>query len=410
MRILVLSPVLPYPPNWGFATRVYQFLRILSQRHEVTLVAYSEVAQGPDVDALRAICADVRLVPRTTTTAQKRLAQLTSLFSPTSFQWRSRHTPAMQRLLDEVTGGKRFDVIQIESSQLACFALDRSAAVLVDEHNIEYELLYRTYRTESSPVRRFYNWVEYAKFRREEIRAWRESDGVLTTSGRETRIIDAMGVAKSIRTIPNGVDTAYFAPSEEPVDRDAIVMTGLMKYRPNVDGAVYFVAEVLPKILASRPRVVFYIVGGEPPEEVRRLAGPNVVVTGTVPDVRPYVRKAAVFVVPLRMGGGTRLKVLEGLAMRKPMVSTSLGCEGIDVVHGEHLLIADDPAAFAADVLRMLDDPARSASLAAAGHGLVHRRYRWETIVEDLEAYYAQRLAGLRAPAAQAARGTPGAA
>ena len=145
-------------------------------------------------------------------------------------------------------------------------------------------------------------------------------------------------------------------------------------------------------MLATRPKLVFYIVGGDPPEEVRQLAGPNVVVTGTVPDVRPYVYKAAVFVVPLRMGGGTRLKVLEGLSMKKAMVSTSLGCEGIDVVDGTHLLIADTPEAFANAVLRVLGDPALVDRLATAGRDLVDRHYRWERVVGDLEEFFATLL------------------
>ena len=143
-------------------------------------------------------------------------------------------------------------------------------------------------------------------------------------------------------------------------------MTGLMKYRPNVDGATFFVREILPRIVQVRPGATFYVVGGEPAPEVLRLAGPNVVVTGGVDDVRPYVHKAAVFVVPLRVGSGTRLKVLEGLSMGKPMVSTALGCEGIDVVAGEHLLVADQAAPFADAVLALMDDPARSRQLAPA--------------------------------------------
>ena len=165
-------------------------------------------------------------------------------------------------------------------------------------------------------------------------------------------------------------------------------MTGLMKYRPNVDGATFFVREILPRILRVRPAAIFYVVGGEPAPEVLRLAGPNVVVTGGVDDVRPYVHKAAVFVVPLRVGSGTRLKVLEGLSMGKPMVSTALGCEGIDVTDGEHLLVADQAAPFADAVLALMDDPARSRRLAEGGRALMLAQYRWETAGAALEAFY----------------------
>jgi polysaccharide biosynthesis protein PslH len=176
-------------------------------------------------------------------------------------------------------------------------------------------------------------------------------------------------------------------------------MTGLMHYRPNIDGAVYFVREILPRILASRPGVVFYIVGAGATDELKRLSSDNVVVTDTVPDVRPYVYKSAVFVVPLRMGGGTRLKVLEGMSMAKAVVSTSVGCEGIDVSHDEHLLIVDEPRAFADAVLRLLADRERRLELGRKGRALVERQYRWETVVGQLEDFYERLLAARSASA-----------
>lgn len=164
-------------------------------------------------------------------------------------------------------------------------------------------------------------------------------------------------------------------------------MTGYMKTRPNVDGALFFVNEVLPRIHAVRPDVTLYLVGASPPHELTRCAGPRVVVTGEVPDVRPFMGRAAVFVVPLRMGGGTRLKVLEALSMQKPLVSTSLGCEGIDVRDGTHLLVADDAAGFAHRVLDLLTNPERGVILARAGRALVERRYQWRAVVDAIDAF-----------------------
>jgi sugar transferase (PEP-CTERM/EpsH1 system associated) len=388
MRILIVSPMLPYPPTWGFVTRVYQFVRLLAERHSVTLVTFANADDHAHVAALRALGVEVHAIMRLTAIGTKRLAQFSSLFSAVSYQWRSHHSDEMQRTIDRVQQPAAFDVIQIESSQLGCFAFDPRAALVVDEHNIEYELLYRTFQTERSLVRRGYNWVEFRKFRREEIGTWHRATGTVTTSAREAEIIRNLAPGKPVRVVPNAVDVGYFAPSTAPIDANAIVMTGLMKYRPNVDAAVYFVREVLPELVAVRPNLVFYIVGGDPPADVQQLAGPNVVVTGTVSDVRPYVYKAAVFVVPLRMGGGTRLKVLEGLSMKKPMVSTSLGCEGIDVKDGKHLLIADYPAAFANAVLRLLDDRALADALTTAGRELVDRFYRWDQAVDSLHTFY----------------------
>src|SRR5258706_2665429 len=183
MRILILSPVLPYPPTWGFVTRAYQFLRLLAGRHAVTLLAYADATDSQTVVSLRrAVGADVHTIPRVITKGTKRLRQLSSLVSPVSYQWRSQQSAQMQHKLTELTRQQQFDIIQIESSQLGCFKFDRRAALVVDEHNIEYELLYRTFLTERSPLRRAYNWIEFKKFKREEVSTWHRAAGIVTTS------------------------------------------------------------------------------------------------------------------------------------------------------------------------------------------------------------------------------------
>jgi glycosyltransferase involved in cell wall biosynthesis len=298
----------------------------------------------------------------------------------------------MQRKLDELCVGPAYDIIQLETSQMMTFSFDQRSAVVVDEHDVVYELLGRIAATERSFIRRVYNSAEARKYKREEIDRWRKAAAVVVTSTREVPIVRGAGVTSPVLTAVNGVDVDYFAPSGMSPDPDTLVMTGLMRTRPNIDGAVFFVRDILPNILVRRPNTKIYIVGGDPPDEVTRLACANVVVTGSVADVRPYVSNAAVVVVPLRMGGGTRLKVLEGLSMRKPMVSTSLGCEGIDVKHEEHLLIADEPARFAQQVLRIMEEPTTGRALAENGFALVHRRYRWQFVVGQLEQFYEELL------------------
>jgi glycosyltransferase involved in cell wall biosynthesis len=195
------------------------------------------------------------------------------------------------------------------------------------------------------------------------------------------------GVGVPIRIVPNGVDTDFFTPGTDPVDPNRLVFTGAIDYRPNTDGVLYFCAEILPRIHAAEPGATFAIVGRTPPRQVRRLAH-RVLVTGTVPDVRPWMRQAAVFVVPLRVGSGTRLKILEAMATGCAVVSTSLGCEGLEVAPGEDILIGDTPETFAEQVVRCLRDPDLRAQLGARGRALVERRYRWEAIGEELAAFY----------------------
>ena len=378
---------------------MYQLVRELSRRHRVTLLTYGREGETPEAEAgnaaaLRAVGAVVHVVPPPRPFGGKRGAQALSLLSPRSYQTSALRSPAMQDAVTRLLAGQAFDLVQVESSQMAGFDFGGRVPLVLDEHNLEYELLYRLYQGERSPGRRLYNWAEYAKFYREERACWRRADACLLTSGRERDILRGLLPDKPAAVVPNGVDIEFYRPSDAPVVPDSLVFTGLMSYRPNIDGVVYFVEEVLPRIHRVRPGVSLTVVGAGPTAEVERLAGPRVVVTGAVPDTREYFARAAAAVVPLRMGSGTRLKVLEGLAMGKPLVSTSVGCEGIHVRDGEHLLIADEPQALADAVLRVLSDAALAASLARQGRALVEREYGWAAITAHLEAFYAQVLAG----------------
>jgi glycosyltransferase involved in cell wall biosynthesis len=183
-----------------------------------------------------------------------------------------------------------------------------------------------------------------------------------------------------IRVVPNGVDTEFFRLGTEAERPLELLFTGAMNYAPNADGVAHFCAEILPRIRAVVPDVSLSVVGRDPPPRIQSLARGGVTITGTVPDVRPWMNRAAVFVVPLRVGGGTRLKILEALASGRAVVSTSLGCEGLDVKHGDNILVADTPAAFADAVVRCLRDPGLRRELGARGRALVEQRYRWDAI------------------------------
>lgn len=401
LRILIVTP-LPYPLVWGFGIRVYKLIEQLSARHRVTLLTYAEPEAVAAALPLRSICAAVHAVPPPRLLGgRKRWSQVATLFSRSSFHGRYSRSQgaAMQAVLDRLLTEQAFDIVQVEASWMCGFDLRGHPTVLLVEHNIEYELLERIFRQERSPARKLFNWLEYVKFQREERRCWARVAGCILTSAREEAVVRRQLPTKPTAVVPNGVDVDYFRPSDAPPNPDRIVFTGLLDYRPNTDAVIFFVRDILPLIRRVRPSVTFTVVGAGVPEEIARLAGPNVQVTGPVADVRPYVERAAVFAVPLRMGGGTRLKVLESLAQSKPMVSTAIGCEGIAVRDGEHLLIADDAPAFAGAVLRLLDDHALGARLGRAGRALVEREYAWAAVAPRLDAFYRETI-GLTRPSA----------
>lgn len=393
LRILMMTTSLPYPPNWGGGIRVYQFLRNLSRRHEVTLLTFGSPEDSEKVAALEKVCHAVHTVrPAFTQQISKRTTQLRSLASTHSFTAGSITLAPMQARLDALLK-TRFDLIQVEFGHLSGYDFGVSAPVVLDEHNIEYELLYRMYLSERTGFRRFYNWLEYKKYEREERALWKRVNACVFTSDRETSMLRQQVPGIRATTAPNGVDIEYFQPSAEENDPNSLVYTGLISYRPNTDAVLYFAQEILPLILRKRPQTVFNIVGMGPTPEVQRLQGPNVNVTGEVPDVRPYIAKAGVMVVPLRMGSGTRLKVLEGLAMGKPVVSTTIGCEGIDVRADEHLRIADTPEAFADAVLTLQEEREAALTMGRRGRTLVVERYSWASITDHLELFHQEVLA-----------------
>ncbi len=387
MRILVISSAFPFPPRWGYATRVYHLARELASRHEVTLLSFAEAGDEHNTEELRSEF-DVEVVVRNRGSRRisKRASQVASVFSRHGFHARWLYTPEMQTTIERICLERRFHVAQLESSLLSAFRFPDEVRLVLDEHNIEYEVFERMNKGERSLLRRSFYRLEQARFRRFEERSWREVAGCVVTSDREAEIVAAAAPETPTAVVPNGVDLEYFAPSVSPIEPRTLVFNGVLDYRPNLDAAYFMVDEILPLVRERYRDAKLTIVGrGADPAEVRRLERSGVTLTGEVPDVRPHLASAAVVVVPIRMGGGTRLKVVEGLAMGKAMVTSTLGCEGINVVDQRDLLIADSPEGFAASVVRLFEDPALGVRLGSAGRVLMEAEYSWASAGRKLE-------------------------
>ncbi len=388
LRVLVVSAQFPYPPRSGFAMRVDHLCRRLAARHEVTLLTYAPLpGTAPGAPPDPAIRVDV-VHRRRPSLASKRAAQARSVVSRRPYICGATYSTEMQQALDALSAATPFDVIQLESSLMGAFRYPAGARLVLDEHNLEYEVFDRLAAGERSPLRRWFHRREEARFRRFEQGWWRRVDGCLVTSQREEEIVSRLAPATPVEVVPNGVDLDEFRPAETPPEPATAVFNGLLHYRPNLDAAAHLVDEIWPLVQRRRPDARLAIVGRGDEADLRRLRRPGVEVTGEVPDIRPYLDRAAVVVVPVRMGGGTRLKVLEGLAMEKPMVSTTLGCEGVDVQDGEHLLVADSPGSFAAAVVRLFEDPAAARALGRAGRARMEEAYSWNLAGSRLDALY----------------------
>jgi glycosyltransferase involved in cell wall biosynthesis len=318
------------------------------------------------------------------------------LLSPTPFETRRLVSMEFRAAFNRILAAQRFDVVQFESAFLGGLATPGLASVL-DEHNVEHELLSRVAASDPLSPRKMYHRWDAARTRRLERRLWRRLPACAVTSEREQAMVSGWAPQTLTAVVPNGVDADYFRP--EPgavVDPSSLVFVGTMHYQPNVDAAVHFIRDVMPLLWRDRPDLVFTAVGHHPPPELARLARPRVVITGSVADVRPYVHGAAVVVVPLRSGSGTRLKILEAMAMARPVVSTRMGMEGLDAKPGDDLLVADEPEHFAALTRRALVDAGLRATLGARGRALVESRYSWGRATAELEELH-RRLLDARA-------------
>jgi sugar transferase (PEP-CTERM/EpsH1 system associated) len=401
MKVLFLSQIVPYPPHGGVLQRGYNLLRELGREAEVHLLAFvhPDVLPTPAAieqsrQALGAFCQHVeyfRLWPKASKLHQTAGLAM-SAASPQPFSVIAHRSAEYQRRTDAVLASAPFDIVHADTVALSQFVrADVRVPAVLTHHNIESMLMERRARVEKGWLARRFLEREAAKLRAYEAAESPRFDVNVVVSVPDG---DALGtIAPGVRTavVPNGVDVDYFSPQPDR-ETPALVYTGGMNMFANRDAVLWFCTEVWPRITASVPEVKFFAVGQDPPPELRDLSArdPRITVTGFVDDIRPYVSQAAVYVVPLRVGGGTRLKVLDAMAMGKALVSTAIGCEGIAVRPDEHLVVADTPDAMAAATIALLNDPARRQALGAAARRLVEQRYAWRVVGGQLlEAYQA---------------------
>jgi len=345
----------------------------------VALVDRAELDQTSTISRLESFTHSMQVIVRAKS-RPKRFQQLADLVRGKSYLLNSHTSREVQDAIERLFACNHYDAVLFESVLMAGYLLPQDVKIVIDQHNIEYELLLRTFQRETAWLRKWYNWLENRLLKPVEIRRCLRADVVLVTSEREHLVLKGMVPDKPIEVVPNGVDIDYFHENDTRQELPGrIIFTGAMDYYPNVDAVLFFAQQCWPLIRDSLPDATWQIVGRNPMPEVRKLAElPGVTVTGSVSDVRPYLGAAEVAIAPLLIAGGTRLKILEALAMQKAVVSTSVGCEGLSVVSGEHLIVEDLPQKFALAVIKLLRSSEARTAFGAAGRRLVEAEYRWE--------------------------------
>jgi len=389
MKILWIKTDFLHPTTRGGQIRTLEMLRRLHARHEVYYIAFDDPEHPEGLQ--RAGEYSTRAYPIRRQVASKRSPRflidlLRGLVSPLPVAVERYRSAEMRRLISSLRTRENFDSIVCDFLAPAPNIDDLSRCVLF-QHNVETTIWQRHHQHAPDPLRRAYLGMQARKMFAYERQVCRAVSHVIAVSDADSELMRSMFGVES-DAVPTGVDIQYFTPPADTPDAPAadLVFLGSMDWLPNIDGVKWFTAEILPLIRGRRPECTVAIVGRKPGPDIVSLAGGGIQVTGTVPDVRPYLWGACVSIVPLRIGGGTRLKIYESMAAGTPVVSTTVGAEGLDVQSPANILIADTPQAFADACLRLLEDTRERRRMAAAAHELVSARFSWEAVADRFEA------------------------
>lgn len=389
MRILFIAGTCPYPPDSGAPVRTYNLLRRLCCRHEITLVTPSPTLSRFDLHA--AFGKRMKKIitvptPRSNSRISRAFNMVGSLFSPLPYIVYTHRNPCLDSAVISALSDADYDLLHCDSiSVVPSVPIDANMPKFFTAHNVEAVIWERYVREEKRPYMRA---MLASQMRR--VASFEASLPDLFDCCAAVSELDETELRKRYRIkntclVRNGVDTEYYTPSPDP-DGRRIAFIGSLDWRPNQDAIRYLIERILPHIRSELPEIEVSIVGRRPPRSIVELCGKaGVSLFADVPDVRPHLAASSVVIVPLRIGGGSRLKILEAMAAGRCVVSTAIGAEGLDLTNGKNILIADNPSEFASHVVSALRNPSLRAAIASSGRSLVENAYNWDTISRDLE-------------------------
>ena len=392
MKILWVKAGGLVPTDSGGKIRSYNILRELARNHSITLFSFYPAHPNDIHPQLKTIFQQVVCLPLDLPAA-KSFGELydysVRLFSREPYNITKFCRPQVRRALQHLLAQETYDVIVCDFIMpVGVIPWDWPCPKILFTHNVEAMIWRRHYEVARNPLWKALSWREWKTMAAAERRYLQKADHVLAVSDNDRdeflRFLDP----SKITVIPTGVDVEYFKPNPEPAAPHSLVFTGSMDWLPNEDAIFYFVKEILPLIRQQVPGISLCVVGRKPSPRLQQLAATetNIELTGWVEDIRPFMARGSICIVPLRIGGGTRLKIFEAMAMAKPVVSTSIGSEGLPVRDSEHLLLADDPSKFADAVITLLRDSERRTRISLAARQLVEQNYSWAQVANRLAA------------------------
>jgi len=392
MKILFVSTKGPLPLNDGHSLRTFHLLRQAARRHDIYLLSFVKFPEEYEyIPDLKDFCREVIFIDLSSNRSVFHLGALLvkNMGSHLPLVAQKYYTSKMQAAIRGVTGRRKIDLVHLDMLPLCSYLyLFAKIPVVLNEHNVESALLARLVSREENPYRRWFYALQQKRLERFERSVLRKCSHVICCSHPDRELLSGLAPRTPISVLPNGVDLAFFKPSGTiREDGKRLVFIGGMNWFPNRDAMQWFDRDVMPRILARHPDIMVDVIGrGDNSIEWKHAS--NITMHGYVEDVRPYMERAAVFIVPLRIGGGTRLKILNAMAMEKAIVSTNIGIEGLEVQEGWHFVAADTADAFAEAVNNLVSNSASREGLGRRARGLASSRYNWDFIGKQLLGVY----------------------
>ena len=396
LKILFLTNRSPYPIKDGQSRRTYNILKGLAYRHEVYLLSLYESAEEATPESighLKSFCKQVEMLPapRKTLSLAMVARLLRSLFSEDPYTvWRHYSRPYVNRVRMRMDTTP-IDVVHCDILPLAyCIRGLHGPFRTLTDHDVSYLKAKRLAAQARNPVLKLFLYFEALKLKQLEGRIFSELDLGIAVSELDRQHLERLCPGGRFAVVENGVDVRAFVPNPDPVEPSTLVWVGGFHHYPNCEAVRFFLEEIYPRIKQEKAETRFYVIGSGIPDWLRRLTtgDPSIVLTGYVDDPLPYIQRAAVFVAPILSGGGTKLKILEAMAVAKAIVSTSIGVEGIEGKDHEHFMVADSPEAFSSRVVSLLNDHVFRERLGANARKRAMEKYDWEAICEAMSRIY----------------------
>jgi len=394
MNILFVSPEIPYPPIGGHYLRTYNVLKLLSENHRIFFIGFVKDKEELEFKKdFKKLCEsfDVFFIQEDDFSFRFWLKVIRNLLSPYPYIKHKYYNKNASRRIREILSEGQIDLVHLDMLPMSTYYSDlNSTPTILTNHNVESVRLHRWIQVEKNIFIKSFLAYQYIKLRSYEKKMCPKFDKCVTVSSEDEKVLKKLCKSDNFAVIPNGVDIEYFKPLEGPIVPNRLIWVGGMSGPYNSDAVDYFLDEILPLIRAKKPEVEVDFVGGYPTKKLKQqeLKNSHIKLHGFVDDTRPLVQKAAVFIAPIRSGSGTKIKVLNAMSLAKPVVTTSVGAEGISVEADKNIIIADDPKVFAEKTIYLLNNQHIANEMGMAGRKIIEKYYDWNVIKENMEQLY----------------------